>query len=164
MKSPSLCEFKRDCLRWKTKQNMVKIRWFSLKEWLEICAIIFKDGVEDMMSNASLSRRSIWAHDLGFCPLVRPRHLFISVRPIRYFFALSICATSIHVCRWSGTLAELLLRFRRLCCFWIVDSPLFCRLFCFAASSQVFGERAIGEELQQGRTISRLLFGWVQKR
>jgi hypothetical protein len=52
----------------------------------------------------NLSRRSIWAQHHFFCPLVRPRHLFSSVRPIWVLFRP---ATSI--------------------------SPLFCRLFCFAA-------------------------------
>ena len=36
------------------------------------------------------SRRSIWAHGMGFRPLVRPRHLFISVRPIRNFFMSAV--------------------------------------------------------------------------
>ena len=31
----------------------MKISQFGQKEWLEICALFFKDGVEDMMSNAS---------------------------------------------------------------------------------------------------------------
>ena len=32
----------------------VKIRCFSQKEWLEICAIFFRDGVEELMRNAKL--------------------------------------------------------------------------------------------------------------
>ena len=31
----------------------VKISWFGQKEWLEICAIFFTYGVEEMMRNAS---------------------------------------------------------------------------------------------------------------
>jgi protein associated with RNAse G/E len=34
---------------WKT----MKISFLDHKEWLEICAILFKDGVEEMMRNAS---------------------------------------------------------------------------------------------------------------
>jgi hypothetical protein len=35
-------------------QKTVKVRWFCQKEWPEICAIIFEDGVlEKMMRNAS---------------------------------------------------------------------------------------------------------------
>ena len=34
---------------WKT----LKIRWIGLKEWLAIRAIVFRDGVEEMMRNAS---------------------------------------------------------------------------------------------------------------
>ena len=37
-----------------------------------------------------LSRRSIWAHRVASSPLVRPRHLSISVRPMKFSF---------HVCR-----------------------------------------------------------------
>ena len=37
-----------------------------------------------------LSRRSIWAHGMDSSPLVRPRHISISVRPIQNFFMSAV--------------------------------------------------------------------------